>query len=208
MAKGYMLSGEYLTVLADMIRWWRGNRYELKQRRGVVRRPLAHQISRFELAEDLEPGGTAKAVRLVPDGDGWKHAEPEHEVVVRDGLGTTRGKKALEGESPSDEADGTHVVAYKAHDHADWEIVEAQPWPLMIRGKLTDDLDTTDGTFKIDGVVVLQPVGAIDVGHIVDGSDEVTVHNIFSWEGDDNGNVMAVWNEEDTRWEAVQVECP
>jgi hypothetical protein len=203
MARGYMLDKSYLDILAEMVRWWRGNRYWFLDRRGPVRQPVPFQLARFELTEDLAPGESAAAIRIVPDGVGtWRDADPEQTATIRDQLGTTRGK------ARTDSLDGTRVLAVKAHDHADWEIVQAQGWPLMIRGQLTAALATTDATFTIDGVTVLQPVGCIAAGHIIDGSNEVTVYNIFNWEGDDDGEVVAVWNEYADRWEAIQVECP
>ncbi len=179
----------------------------------VAGRTWGSGLQPLELKDDLTPGGTATAYRLQDDGSNGLEridTDPPNEDWQEDEvsdtlLGTTRGKGADDEASP-EALRGTVVLVQKYGEQL--RIVNAQPWPLMIRGKLTDDLDTTDSTFKIDGVVVLQPVGAIDVGHIVDGSDEVTVHNVFKWEGDDEGAVMAVWNEEDTRWEAVQVECP
>jgi len=202
MARGYLLDKSYLDVLAEMVRWWRGNRYGTNGIRKRGNTLLPHQLARFELTADLTPGGTATAVRLVPDGSDWTDADHEHEVTVRDVLGTTRGKARTET------LQGTRLYACKAHDHADWDVVSAQSWPLRIRGKLTAALATTDATFTIDGVTVMSPVGAIAVGHIIDGSGQVTVYNVLAHEGDNNGEVIAGWNEATRHWEVIQTECP
>jgi len=87
-----------------------------------------------------------------------------------------------------------------------WAVVRLSNAPatdaLVIRGQLTGDLATTDSTFEIDGVVVMQPVG----GTIAEGN--VTIYNVFNWEGDEDGECMAIWNQDNEHWEAVQVECP
>ncbi len=167
----------------------------------------------FELKDDLTPGGTADAYRLQWDetASDWERfdADPPNddydEVEVFDGLGTTRGKGADDDATP-DPLTGTIVQARRVGDQ--WHIVAAQPWPLRVRGLLTAALATTDATFKIDGVVILSPIGAIDIKHLLDASDELTVSNTHDWEGDDNGNCRAEWNEDSEVWEAYQVDCP
>lgn len=202
MARGYLLDKSYLDVLTEMVRWWRGQRYSISGIRKRGNTLLPHQLARFELTADLAPTETATAIRLVPEGNDWTYSDPEHTVTVRDVLGTTRGKARTEA------LPGTRLYAVKPHDHEDWDIVSAQSWPLMIRGQLTAALATTDATFLIDGVAVMSPVGAIAVGHIINGSSQVTVYNVLAHEGDDNGEVIAGWNEATGHWEVIQTECP
>ena len=160
----------------------------------------------YELKTDLTPGGTADAYLLQDDGiGGLERVDPAVEVEVRDVLGTTRGAGADDEASPSP-LRGTILSARQVGE--EWHIVAGQPWPLRVRGRLTADLETTDTTFKIDGVAILAPIGAIDIAHQLDGSGELTVHNSHGWEGDDNGVVRAEWNEAETQWEAYQVDCP
>lgn len=180
-----------------------------------VRMPLADSEERwqyFELKADLTPGSSADAYFLRDDGAGGLERidsdppnETWREAEVKDLLGITRGKGADDDASP-DPLDGTKLLARPVGD--EWHIVAAQPWPLRIRGQLTAALATTDSTFTIDNVQVMSPIGAIDVGHILDASDEVTVSNTHTWEGDDNGVVRAEWNENTQLWEAYQVDCP
>jgi hypothetical protein len=36
----------------------------------------------------------------------------------------------------------------------------------------------------------------------------VDVANPFGMEGDDNGDVVAHWNDDSEQWESIQMECP
>ena len=131
MSKSYLLSADYLRELAALVRWWRAHRGDLDLPRRDKRALVPHQMGRFELIEDLTPGGTAQAYRLLPDGlddDGnpqWQHAEPRTEFRLVDALGTTSGT-GRSSDASDDEIDGTVVEAYKAHDHGWWEIVASQ----------------------------------------------------------------------------------
>jgi len=89
-------------------------------------------------------------------------------------------------------------------------IPETEETPSVILGQLTEDLDTTDTTFQIDGIQQVcgqRPFDEADES----GSPSaltVTVYNIFSWEGSEDGYCMAIWQGSEERWLAVQVECP
>ncbi len=164
----------------------------------------------FELKDDLTPNGTATAYKLQWDdiANEWERidTDPPAEATVRDVLGTTRGAGADDAASP-DPLPGTIVRARQVGD--EWHIVSAQPWPLRVRGALTGDLASETSTFRIKNVHVVAPIGSIAIAHLLDALDELAdVHNIYGWEGNENGIVGAEWNEHEPRWEAYQVQCP
>jgi hypothetical protein len=172
-----------------------------KQTGTIVRvgkdRLATETFRRFELKDDLAPGGTADAY-LLEDGE----VNEEKVFEITDKRGIYRGRKKDKFVSPHDQ--GSRGEA--EYRDGEWQIRWLTPQSLMIHGKLTADLATTDSTFTIDGVTVMNPIGGLITDQ--DPGDDVTVYNIFSWEGDNNGIVVAVWNQDTGRWEAIQVECP
>ncbi len=92
-----------------------------------------------------------------------------------------------------------------------WELV----WvgcPTMIRGLATAAVATTDGTFYIDGVVVMQGYGAAAdcLGYEATGT-KVKINNYFAWEGDDNAPCVAALDQTATSspyFIAINLKCP
>ena len=163
----------------------------------------------FELKDVVTPT-TAQATAYVLERDSngdyvWASDAEEREVHF-DVYGTEhfRGRARDTYSSPHDR--GTRGVAVQYQAGGRWECEWLQPNALMIHGQLTDDLTGTDSTFTIDGVDVLQPTGSLICDQ--DPGDEITVYNTFGWSGDDNGECIAVWDESDDHWKAIQVECP
>jgi len=162
----------------------------------------------FELKEDVAPTTASATVYVLTrdsSGDYQYEEDAAEETVYFDVFGTEmwRGRKRDKYSSPHDQ--GSRGVAVQRQHGGRWEIDWLQPNALMIHGQLTADV-SGDSTFTIDGVEVLQPTGALICDQ--DPDDEITVTNLFGWSGDDNGECIAVWDEANDRWVAIQVECP
>ena len=161
----------------------------------------------FELKDDHDPGDTSTAYWQEWDsGDSeWDTtADTDHEFEVTDRLEIFRGRKRAKYSSPHD--DGSKGVARYCQESGEWEIIRLQPAALLITGLLTAALETTDSTFTIDGVTVMNPTGGLITDQ--DPAGNITVYNVHDWEGDNNGRVDAAWNETTEHWEAIQVDCP
>lgn len=208
MPDGFFLSEKDRDLLREVTAWWKSRRnFDQNAHRGrQPRTGPAHFLTYFELSEDLELGGTAAAWKLVETADGLElpAVEDREIIVVADSLVQCRGRGKDKFDDPHD--DGSRGLARYNAARAKWTIVQIQPPALIIRGLLTADLATTGGTFTIDGLSIMQPVGGMMIDQ--DPADPITVYNVFSWEGDNNGVCIAAWNEDTGHWEAVNVECP
>lgn len=167
----------------------------------LKRRSIASPLRPFELKDSLSPGGNATAYLLDYNG-GYSVTETEFEVY--DELGIWRGRKKDEYTSPHDQ--GSRGYAKWMEESEQWAIVQMQQSAVMIQGSLTADLQSSDSTFTISSAHVIQPIGGIITDQ--DPAGNITVYNVFSWEGDNGGLCIAVWNEYSDHWEALQVECP
>lgn len=160
----------------------------------------------LELRADLAPGTeTVAAYVLDSDGDRIDRDSPNEDyriVIAEDPMGTVRGK----GADDSSDLRGTICVARKVGDN--YQIIAAQGWPTMVSGTLTADLAETDADFQITGVSVMQPIGAIDIEHLLDESARLTVTNEFTHAGSRDGRVVAVWDEATAAFSGLQVACP
>ena len=146
-------------------------------------------------------GQTATAYFLGEDGDIVTAIEFE----VTDVFGVYRGRENGKYSDPHDR--GSQLYAKFAPDSGVWEIVDMTPNALMIMGQLTDDIDKVDDTsFDVDNVYVMQPSGAI----ITDTDPASATFGITNraFDGDDGTEVIAVWDEADTDWKAIDVICP
>lgn len=72
----------------------------------------------------------------------------------------------------------------------------------MYRAKLDGALATTDASKTVDNLVPMNGLEHID-------ADSLTAHNVFSWEGGDNADVLVAWNNHTgfERWELIQLDC-
>lgn len=156
----------------------------------------------LELKGALSPGGSAPAHPRLWNGAAYV-TDTDTEFEVFDVLGQFRGRGIDDFGSPHNE--GSFGTAVRGLTVARWEIEDLQPTALMLHGQLTGDVETTDSTFTIDGVEIMQPVGAIITD--TEPGDPITVNNLFSFEGDDGGQCIIVWNEDDADWDALQMEC-
>jgi hypothetical protein len=156
-------------------------------------------LRRFELKDALAPGGNATAYLWESDGP-----NTDIEFEVYDALGTCRGRAKDAYGSPHNQGSRGYAAFMPETEH--WEVISVQPHALTIRGQATGDVATTDSTFTIDGTAVMQPTGGLITDQ--DPAGNITIYNVFSWEGDEDGEVQADWNEGTDRWEASQFECP
>lgn len=155
----------------------------------------------FELKDALSPGESTTAHPRLWNGAAYV-TDTDTEFLVFDVLGQFRGRGIDDFSSPHNE--GSFGTAVRGLTVARWEIEDLQPTALMLHGQLTDDV--TGGSFTIDGVEIMQPVGAIITD--TDPGEDINVNNLFSFDGDDNGECIIVWNEADEVWDAIQMECP
>lgn len=166
--------------------------------------PLDNSLQYFELKDAIEPGDTSATAYLRFWNGSAYETTTEIEFEVYDVLGIHRGRAKDAFSSPHD--DGSFGSARFKSASGQWEIDDMTPHALMIHGQLTADLATTDSTTTIDGTEIMQPVGGIITN--TDPAASITVNNLFSFEGDNDGQLIAVWNEEDEDWDIIQVECP
>jgi hypothetical protein len=159
----------------------------------------------FELKYDHTPGGTTGVYPRDYDGADWvTDVDDDRVFSVRDERAVYRGRARDKFSSPHDR--GSYGEALRFPGCSDWIMVWLEPHALMVKGQLTDDLASTDSTFEIDGFEIMQPTGGLIVDQ--DPGDDLTIQNTFSCEGDDNGIVIAEWNEAQAHWEAQGIACP
>jgi len=160
---------------------------------------------RFELKAALTPGGSATAYQRVWDGAAWQTiVDSRAEFTVVDDLGLHRGRGRDAFGSPNDA--GSKGRARWDGETDRWVILWMEPSALMIRGVTYAVVATTDATFGIDSLSLIQPIGAL----ITDQNPAawITVQNTYEWEADAGAPAAAVWNEAEAEWEAIQVACP
>ena|GEM_PF-5689140 len=162
-------------------------------------------VRHFELKNAHTPGGTTTAHPQDWDSDTseWVTDDDEaREFDVTDPLEKFRGRGKDEYSSPHDE--GSKGVAQKNNQSGEWEIVQMQPAALLIRGLATAAGSGTS-SFSIDGVDVIEPIGAVITDQ--DPAANLTVYNSLAdgrW--GDNAKVEAEWNEDEERWEATYIQ--
>lgn len=84
--------------------------------------------------------------------------------------------------------------------------VAHHPCAWMIRGTLVGAMAFDDATWTIDGVSITS--GGDPRSTVGSSSEAITVYNIHEWDGDDDAIADAVWSDEHSRWELIQVTCP
>jgi len=157
---------------------------------------------RFELKDALTPGSNATAHPIKSDDSTDETAASEFEVY--DPYGKHRGRAKDAYSSPHD--DGSKGLARYNPLTQQWEIVELQPAALMIKGQLKSALVAASGTFDVDNVSVMQPIGGL-ITDTDPASSSFTITN-RSFDGDDNAWVYALWDEAARAWVAFDIPCP
>jgi hypothetical protein len=165
------------------------------------------ELRRFELVEDLAPGGSARARWLKGDDrDYTLSTSDDDQFTVHDPLGVHRGRK--KDKYTGSHAQGSRGLAWKPHDHDAWEILTLQPHALMVRGVTSAAVQSTDATFEITSasLKVMQPIGGLICDQ--DPGENLTVQNDLDWDIDSGGLVFAAWDEDAEEWIAIQAACP
>ncbi len=161
---------------------------------------------RFELKDAHAPSGTTpnttSATAYVCDED-WV-ADTSDEFEVYDPLNRFRGRARGAMSSPNDKgSQGEARLCSNGH----WEIVWMQPHALRINALVNEasGVATTDSTFAIDAIEVMQPTGGLLMSDLTSGDG---AYNVFGWKIDNDTRVDLAWNEADAHWDVVQAKCP
>lgn len=173
--------------------------------------PSDHQW--FELKNELpDTAGTARSsvspgqeVIAHPrdwNGSAWvTDTAGGSEYTVVDELGVYRGRGRSQYSSPHNQGSlGRSRFNSESGEH---EIVQLEPHALMIRGTTTGEW--TAGSFNIDTVKVMQPIGAIITDY--DPADDIPINDFLDFEGSSSDVIVAVWDEEDVDWKLLQKAC-
>jgi hypothetical protein len=152
-------------------------------------------VWRFELKDDLAPGGNATAY-LLPWGGASYGEDTDIEFEVYDPLTMYRGR----ARSTSPSAAGSQGYAKYMPDRGVWEIVSMQPWATLVQGLLDGSIVEATATAKVDGLEVMSPPGGILP--VPSPSD---FNNLFGWDAHDNAKMIGAWNEDDDDWDLLQV---
>ena len=191
------LTDDAIRRTAEAVRWVERQKQQTGQGVKPVQTPIPFQFRRFELKEDLAPGGSAEAYFLDSDDAIDETRAP---FTVTDVKGKWRGR-ARDKFSSTDNQKGSQGTCYHPHDVDRWEITDMQPHALMIRGTLPATLAATASTLTINSVVVMEQPGALITDQ--DPAGSITVYNVPGLVGSSGDSVRAVWNEDAVRWELV-----
>ena len=165
---------------------------------------------RFELKDNLPASGSViagqQATAHPVNAAGVVDTAVDQEFEVYDELGVYRGRKKDKYSSPHNQ--GSRGIARWSKDAQKWFIVSMQPHALQIMGVINEagDVAAADSTFDVDAVYVMQPPGAI----ITDTDPASSTFGITNreFDGDNNDEAIATWDEKDTDWKALDVMCP
>jgi len=161
-----------------------------------------------ELKDAHTPGDISTAYLREWDADTstfTTNTDEEFEVVDHREIYRGRAKDAYS--SPHDS--GSYVETIFRHGR--WEITWMTPHALKLKGYATGNFSgaTVDIDDDAGGMPdIMQPTGAIIVDQ--DPSSDITVYDVFNWDGYDDDLIIAVWNEDAVtpRWEIQEIECP
>ena len=140
------------------------------------------------LAADAGPGATVNVDNVVPL-DGGQSPVSESSTTLSCTM------------PPAGRALDNAVCVIEWDETTDaWKIRPVHEQARMLRGTLSGAMATSDGSKSITSPV------AMDGGQVPSGT--VTGYNVFDWEGDYGGEIVAAWNETTDHYEFIQVECP
>lgn len=165
-------------------------------------------VIRYELKDNIPVSGsvakeqTGTAYRLKADDT----VDTGTEFEIFDEEGVFRGRKNGLYSSPHDR--GSQGIVRWNRDQDRLSIVTMTPHALQIMGLINEagDVVKADSSFDVDAVYVMQPSGAI----ITDTDPASSTFSITnrSFDGDDDAEAIATWDEKDTDWKALDVICP
>lgn len=166
------------------------------------------KLSLPKTAVSVSPDQTTTAYIQNWSGSAWV-TDTDVEFEIFDKLGVYRGRAKANGFTAPHDV-GSYGTARFVAEADRWEIVSMQPHALMIRGQAT--ALWTGATFTIDGITggspttaVMQPSGAIIVN--TDPASNITVSDWLNFDGADNDDVLAVWDEDTRTWKLLQKAC-
>ncbi len=166
------------------------------------------RVVHFELKDDLPaspiasvaPGQQATAYIQTWNGSAWV-TDTAVEFEVFDKLGVYRGRSKLHGYAPPHDF-GSYGTARFVEDADRWEVVSMTPNALMIRAKADESSGWSGSTITVDAIVVMEPSGAILTN--ADPSSTMTVYNFFLSSGENNADIVAVWDEDAVHWKIMR----
>lgn len=203
MPDGLLLQPDVVSRLYRMLRWYEASGHAPPRPAASDARLVPHELRRFELAAALTPGGSALAWlrRWDESADAYAtSSDTALQFTVYDAFGTFRGRAKDAYSSPHDA--GSRGLAWKPHDCQRWEIVDMTRHALLIRGSAT----TASGAgLAIDGISVLNPVGAIITTN--DPAGSITLANPHGWDWDDDAIITAAWNETTHYYDVLEADC-
>jgi len=163
------------------------------------------EFKRFELTSALSPGSTATAVRLDLV-DGALVADDDDEFTVSDWQSVYRGRARDTYATPNDK--GSRGLAWKPHDHEDWEIVWLEPLARRCTAKAKGAIAA--GTVATPTSGTVDYVSPIDGGLVVveDAAEELTVAHMTAIAAEDDGDGIIEWDETNDRWLFYPLACP
>lgn len=187
----YLPEGTFCYVLYDNRRWW------------IIRYYTPDRL--FELKYDHTPGATTTVYRLAWDGAALS-VDADCEFDASDSLGVYRGRAKDKFASPHNQGSRGWARYFPEPGTERWEMHFMQPCALWIEGLTYSAVQTTDATFDIDGVHVMQPVGGLICDQ--DPAAAMTIQNTFDHRADSNATAVAAWDETSDHWDGIQVKCP
>jgi hypothetical protein len=154
----------------------------------------------IELKDNLSPGGVADAYERPWNGSQYVTNLSGTPFEVVDVLGIFRGRGV---NSYSQTWNGSRGRVVRRNGQ--WELDALQPHALAIKCQvnMVGGLATTDTNIIVANVTISHPIGGLLATGLV-GS----LPNTFNFESDHGGVVWAEWNEDQVRFEPVQVICP
>ena len=205
----YTLTGDAVRTLDRMVRWWKRQPRSALGGGGPKFPPIPFQFRRFELKDDLTPGGSAEAYMLTWDGTSDYEFKQVNSTDFTFTVYDTVGDKRARGKDSMGEADGARGWAVHPHDVDRWEIKEMQCQAMRCTCQLTAALASTDPSISVDNI------SPTDSGQsVVASTGTLTAYNQRNpsssggFEGDDNSVSKIEWDENNDRWELYDVPCP
>lgn len=150
----------------------------------------------------VSPGQHAEAFLV----DGLGVTDTSNSFVIYDELGIYRGREKDKYSSPHN--DGSKGKVRFDPLRGRLIIEQMTPHALQIMGTINEStgLSSTDSSFDVDNVYVMQPPGAIITDtDPASGSFGVTNRE---FDGDNNDEAILTWDENDVDWKALDVMCP
>ncbi len=197
--QGYNLTAEAIRELRRMTAWWRRQPRAGGGGGAPTFPPIPFQFRRFELKDDLTPGGSAEAYMLVWDGSSdYKRKQVNGEYVTFTVYDTVGDKRARGKDSVAEGEDGARGWCVHPHDVDRWEIGEMQKLAKLISG--TCEATDADATYTLTSVT------ALDDGQTpADGDDELD--NVLNYSEDMGSGTAICVHDGSGGWRTLDGPC-